>query len=65
MNKQTILDSGASDHMFTSKKNFDTLENSTGAVQIGQEGVKIPIKGKGPVTKSSNGRKITFQNALY
>ncbi|MBW0522042.1 hypothetical protein O181_061757, partial [Austropuccinia psidii MF-1] len=65
MNKQTILDSGASDHMFTNKNDFDTLENSTGAAQIGQEGVKIPIEGKGSVTKNSNERKITFQNALY
>ncbi|MBW0500317.1 hypothetical protein O181_040032 [Austropuccinia psidii MF-1] len=65
MEKRTIIDSVASNHMFTNKNDFDTLENSTGAVQIGQEGVKIANEGKGPVTKNSNGRKIPFQNALY
>ncbi|MBW0460452.1 hypothetical protein O181_000167 [Austropuccinia psidii MF-1] len=63
--KQTILDSGANNHMFTSKSDFTDLRISSGGVQIGQEGVKIPIKGRGKVIKISNNNKIVFNNALY
>ncbi|MBW0534003.1 hypothetical protein O181_073718 [Austropuccinia psidii MF-1] len=63
--KQTILDSGANNHMFTSKSDFTDLRISSGGVQIGQEGVKILIKGRGKVLKISNNNKIVFNNALY
>ncbi|MBW0467784.1 hypothetical protein O181_007499, partial [Austropuccinia psidii MF-1] len=63
--KQTILDSGANDHMFTSESDFINLKESTGGVQIGQEGVKIPIRGRGNVIKQSDKNKIIFKDALY
>ncbi|MBW0481447.1 hypothetical protein O181_021162 [Austropuccinia psidii MF-1] len=63
--KQTILDLGANDHMFASVLHFKNLQPSYGAVQIGQEGIKIPIKGKGDVIQLSNNKKIIFKNALY
>ncbi|MBW0493742.1 hypothetical protein O181_033457 [Austropuccinia psidii MF-1] len=63
--KQTILDSGANNHMFTSESDFIDLKDSTGGVQIGQEGVKIPIRGRGNVIKQSDINKIIFKDTLY
>ncbi|MBW0539206.1 hypothetical protein O181_078921 [Austropuccinia psidii MF-1] len=62
-NKQTILDSGANDHMFTNESDFINLKELSGGVQIGQEGVKTPIKGR-EVVKISNKNKIVFKEAL-
>ncbi|MBW0546259.1 hypothetical protein O181_085974 [Austropuccinia psidii MF-1] len=64
-NKTTILDSGANDHMFTKEEDFTDLRPSLGGVQIGQEGVKIPVKGRGEVVKFSKGNRIVFKEAIY
>ncbi|MBW0542886.1 hypothetical protein O181_082601 [Austropuccinia psidii MF-1] len=64
-NKTTILDSGANDHMFTKEEDFTNLRPSLGGVQIGQEGVKIPVKGRGKVVKFSKGNRIVFKEAIY
>ncbi|MBW0463585.1 hypothetical protein O181_003300 [Austropuccinia psidii MF-1] len=63
--KQTILDSGASNHMFNNKEEFEEIEEINGSIQIGQEGVKIPIKGRGRVVKYFYGKKLIFEKALY
>ncbi|MBW0516497.1 hypothetical protein O181_056212 [Austropuccinia psidii MF-1] len=50
--------------MFTNESNFFNLKELSGGVQIRQEGVKIPIKGRGEVVKMSNKNKIVFKEAL-
>ncbi|MBW0492064.1 hypothetical protein O181_031779 [Austropuccinia psidii MF-1] len=51
--------------MFTNKEEFEEFEESNGNVQIGQEGVKIPIKGRGRKVKYFFGKKLIFEKALY
>ncbi|MBW0571765.1 hypothetical protein O181_111480, partial [Austropuccinia psidii MF-1] len=50
--------------MFTNESDFINLKESSGGVQIGQEGVKIPIKGRGEVVKVLNENKVVFKEAL-
>ncbi|MBW0492398.1 hypothetical protein O181_032113 [Austropuccinia psidii MF-1] len=56
--KRTILDSGASKHMFARKEDFSDLKTSDCQVQIGQEEVKIPIEGKEEVIKYPNEKRL-------
>ncbi|MBW0527724.1 hypothetical protein O181_067439 [Austropuccinia psidii MF-1] len=50
--------------MFSNESSFVNLKELSGGVQIGQEGIKITIKGRGEVVKMSNKNKIVFKEEL-
>ncbi|KAH9809472.1 hypothetical protein DFH28DRAFT_933978 [Melampsora americana] len=62
--KDTILDLGASEHMFTRREDFHTYQESTGKVQTGKENTKIKVIGQGKVVKYYKGKKVVFKNCL-
>lgn len=63
--KDTILDSGASEHMFTRREDFQIYQESTGKVQTGEENTKIEVIGEGEVVRYYKRKKVVFKNCLH
>ncbi|MBW0545088.1 hypothetical protein O181_084803 [Austropuccinia psidii MF-1] len=61
----SIIDSGANRHMFSSRKDFIQYKPCDGQVQIGKQGSKVSLVGRGNILKKFHGQQILLKNALH